>query len=47
MDLDTEAMTAGVPDDKVVRTRAAIEAAQAKSWVGVKEVWSLLGLLGF
>jgi len=47
VDLDTEAMVASIPEDKVTRTVAAIASARAQGWVGVREVMTLLGLLGF
>jgi hypothetical protein len=45
--LDFEKMTAEVPQDKVLRTCAAIDAALATKWVGADAVQSLLGLMGF
>jgi hypothetical protein len=45
--IDLEKMTAEVPQDKVLRTCAAIDAALDVRWVGADAIQSLLGLLGF
>ena len=40
-------MTATVPEDKVRKTVAAADSALGCEWVALKQIWSLLGLLGF
>ena len=45
--LDLEAETAEVPQDKVLKTRKALEKARAQHWIGADAVASLLGLMGF
>lgn len=45
--LDLEAETAEVPQDKVEKTKLALEAIRGSQWVGADKVMSLLGLIGF